>query len=50
MATDQQIRDAVMKLFGKYDTNNSGYVDNQELYKLCNDLAKELASKKQYTN
>lgn len=50
MATDQQIREAVMKLFGKYDTNNTGYVEGQELYNLCNDLAQELAYKRKLTN
>jgi Ca2+-binding EF-hand superfamily protein len=25
--TDDQIRDAVMKLFKKYDINNNGYID-----------------------
>lgn len=47
--TDDQIRQAVMNLFKKYDGNNSGYIDSGEIQAMCNDLAKELASKKQLT-
>lgn len=48
--TDDQIRQAVANLFKKYDKDNSGYIEAGEINPLCNDLGKELASKKQYSN
>ena len=48
--SDDQIRGAVINLFKKYDKNNSGYVDAAQVNAMCNDLARELSSKKNYTN
>ena len=48
--SDDQIRGAVINLFKKYDKNNSGYVDAAQVNAMCNDLACELSSKKNYTN
>jgi Ca2+-binding EF-hand superfamily protein len=36
--TDDQIRQAVLKLFAKYDKNNSGYIDGAEIQAMVNDL------------
>jgi len=36
--TDDQIRTAVLKLFKKYDKNNSGYIEGEELKTVINDL------------
>lgn len=36
--TDDQIRQAVLNLFKKYDQNNSGYVDQAEIPRMLNDL------------
>lgn len=47
--TDDQIRAAVISLFKKYDKDNSGYVEHAEVNNMCNDLAKELGSKQQYS-
>ena len=47
--TDDQIRQAVLNLFKKYDTDKSNYIDSAEIPKMCNDLANELLSKKQFT-
>jgi Ca2+-binding EF-hand superfamily protein len=47
--TDDQIRQAVLNLFKKYDKDNSGYVENQEIPSMCNDLANELVTKKNYS-
>lgn len=47
--TDDQIRAAVISLFKKYDKDNSGYVESAEVNNMCNDLAKELGSKQQYS-
>lgn len=47
--TDDQIRAAVISLFKKYDKDNSGYVESAEVNNICNDLAKELGSKQQYS-
>lgn len=38
--TDDQIRQAVMNLFKKYDKNNNGYIDGSEIQALANDLGK----------
>ena len=48
--TDEQIRQAVINLFKKYDKDNSGYIEAPEIGPLCNDLGKYLSSKKQFTN
>lgn len=48
--TDDQIRAAVINLFKKYDRDNSGYIERAEIDGLCNDLGKELSSKKNFTN
>ena len=37
--TDDQIREAVLKLFKKYDKNGSGYLEGEELDKVYKDLA-----------
>lgn len=47
--TDDQIRGAVINLFKKYDKNNTGYIESTEISQVCNDLARELQSKKNYT-
>lgn len=47
--TDDQIRQAVLNLFKKYDKDNTGYVENKEVQAMCNDLANELITKKQYS-
>ena len=47
--TDDQIRGAVINLFKKYDRDNSGYIETKEIDKLCNDLQRELNSKRQYS-
>jgi Ca2+-binding EF-hand superfamily protein len=47
--TDDQIRQAVINLFKKYDKDNSGYIDQAEIGPMCNDLGNELLSKKQFT-
>lgn len=47
--TDDQIRAAVISLFKKYDKDNSGHVESSEVNNMCNDLAKELGSKQQYS-
>lgn len=45
--TDDQIRAAVVNLFKKYDKDNSGYINGAEIPTMCNDLGKELSTKKQ---
>ena len=47
--TDDQIRGAVINLFKKYDKDNSGFVEGNEAPNMCNDLAKELGSSKNYS-
>ena len=47
---DDQIRNAVLNLFKKYDRDQTGYVENRELNAMCNDLARELGSKRNFTN
>lgn len=47
--TDDQIRQAVLALFKKYDKDNSNYIENAEIPAMCNDLARELTSKKQFS-
>lgn len=47
--TDDQIRQAVINLFKKYDKNGTNYIEGEEIPAMCNDLAKELTSKKQFT-
>ena len=47
--TDDQIRGAVINLFAKYDKDNSGYVEGKEVDYLCNDLGRELGSKKNFS-
>jgi len=37
--TDDQIREAVVKLFKKYDGNQTGYLEGNELDRVYNDLA-----------
>ena len=44
--TDDQIRQAVIKLFKKYDKNNSGYLEGKELVDVYRDLNDELMLKK----
>ena len=44
--TDNQIREAVIKLFKKYDKNNSGYIEGEEVKQCQNDLLKELTIKR----
>jgi Ca2+-binding EF-hand superfamily protein len=48
--TDDQIREAVMKLFKKYDKNGTGYIEGSEVDAVYNDLANELKTKKKYTD
>ena len=48
--TDDQIRTAVLNLFKKYDRDSTGYIEGREINNMCNDLARELGSKKQYSN
>jgi Ca2+-binding EF-hand superfamily protein len=38
----------VIKLFNKYDKDQSGIVEQTELTAMVNDLLKELGQKKQY--
>ena len=38
--TDDQIRQAVINLFKKYDKDNTGYIETPEIPILCADLAK----------
>lgn len=45
--TDEQIRQAVINLFKKYDKDNTGYIDKGEVPQMLNDLGNQLASKKQ---
>ena len=40
--TDDQIRQAVLKLFKKYDRNSTGYLEGSELDRVYQDLAVEL--------
>jgi Ca2+-binding EF-hand superfamily protein len=47
--TDDQIRDAVIKLFKKYDKDQSGYIEGTEIEAVLRDLTNELISKKQMT-
>ena len=47
---DDQIRNAVLNLFKKYDRDQTGYVENRELNAMCNDLARELGSKRNFSN
>ncbi len=48
--TDDQIRQAVIKLFKKYDKNGNKYIDGPELELVYNDLAQELKVKKSWTD
>ncbi len=48
--TDQQIREAVMKLFKKYDATGNKYIDGAELEAVYTDLAKELKLKKGFSD
>jgi Ca2+-binding EF-hand superfamily protein len=48
--TDDQIREAVIKLFRKYDKNNSGYIEQTEINQMYYDLGNELSVKKHLTN
>ena len=47
---DDQIRNAVLNLFKKYDRDQTGFVENRELNAMCNDLARELGSKRNFSN
>jgi Ca2+-binding EF-hand superfamily protein len=38
----------VIKLFNKYDKDQSGFIEQNELTAMTNDLLKELGQKKQY--
>lgn len=44
--TDDQIREGVIKLFRKYDKNNSGYIEGEEVKQCLSDLLKELITRK----
>lgn len=44
--TDDQIREAVIKLFKKYDKNQSGYIEGEEYKQVIDDLLKELTFKR----
>lgn len=48
--TDDQIREAVLKLFKKYDKNGSGYLEGSEVDAVYTDLANELKNKKHFTD
>lgn len=48
--SDEQIREAVLKLFKKYDKNGTGYLEGAEMDAVYNDLANELKNKKQFTD
>jgi Ca2+-binding EF-hand superfamily protein len=48
--TDDQIREAVLKLFKKYDKNGTGYLEGSEMDAVYNDLTYELKNKKQFTD
>lgn len=48
--TDDQIREAVLKLFKKYDKNGTGYLEASEVDVVYNDLANELKNKKQFSD
>lgn len=45
--TDDQIREAVLRLFRKYDKDQSGYIEGYEVQAVIRDLSVELATKKQ---
>lgn len=47
--TDDQIRDAVIKLFKKYDKDQTGYIEGAEIEAVLRDLTNELVNKKQMT-
>lgn len=44
--SDEEIRDAVLKLMNKYDQNGNGYIEGGEKDRLLNDLKMELKVKK----
>lgn len=46
--TDDQIRNAVINLFKKYDKDNSGFIEQSEIPSMLKDLAAELQSKKNF--
>ena len=48
--TDDQIREAVLKLFKKYDKNGSGYIEGAQVQAVYTDLANELKNKTQFTD
>ena len=48
--TDQQLRDAVDAVFGKYDTDNSQSLDAAEVTSLINDALKHMKSNRQVSN
>jgi len=48
--TDQQLRDAVDAVFGKYDTDNSQSLDAKEVENLINDALKHMKSTRQVSS
>ncbi len=48
--TDQQLRDAVDAVFGKYDSDNSQSLDASEVTNLINDALKHMKSTRQVSN
>ena len=46
---DQQLRDAVDAVFGKYDTDKSNSLDANEVYNLINDALTHMKSNRKVT-
>jgi Ca2+-binding EF-hand superfamily protein len=44
---DQQLKDAVDAVFGKYDKDGNGTLDSTEVYELINDALKHMHSNKE---
>lgn len=42
--TDEQLREAVDAVFGKYDTDNSQSLDTKEVYRLITDAMQKLGA------
>ena len=47
--TDEQLRQAIDAIFNKYDTDQSGTLEDSEIYNLINDAFKSLGRNKQVT-
>jgi len=47
--SDDQLRQAIDAIFNKYDTDNSGTLEDTEIFNLINDAFKSLGRNKQVT-